>query len=321
VTKLVVGAYTADMGGRAEGLAVLPDGHRVATPSPSYVIASEGILYAVNEGAGRVSSYSADELSLLSTQPTGGRWPCHLAVSAGHVICANYGSGSVSVHPVAGGVIGERTDLVQHSGRGPDAERQEGAHPHQVKIADDGTVTIVDLGIDRLVHYRLDAGRLRRLGETVLPPGTGPRHYVDGPERRYVVAELGSAVLTLDGDDVVAVTPATASDVHNQPSAIGLSGGFLYLANRGADTVSTFRLSDGLPVAVAETSSGGAWPRDLAVTADGLVVANERSHHLAFFRLDAGIPVLVETLETPSPTCVLTISPDWPRRSYRSPHR
>jgi 6-phosphogluconolactonase len=310
VKQLVIGAYTPDMGGKAEGLALLPGGARLATPSPSYVIASGPYLYAVNEGAGLVSSYTLDGLQLLSTQPTGGQWPCHLALHDGHLIAANYGSGSVSVHPVTGGVIGERTDLVRHTGAGPDAERQEGPHTHQVKIGPDGTVTVVDLGIDRLVHYRFDAGRLHRTGETKLPPGTGPRHYVDGPQRRYVVAELGSAVVSLQGDEVLASTPATASQVHNQPSAAALAGEYLYLANRGADTITTFRLdADGLPVPVAETPSGGAWPRDLALTDDGLAVANERSHNVAYFRLDDGIPVLVASEATPSPTCVLPLNP------------
>jgi 6-phosphogluconolactonase len=312
VNRLVVGAYTSDMGGKAEGLTVLPGG-QLATPSPSYVIADGSVLFAVNEGEGAVSSYSLDiagGLRMLSTQPTGGNWPCHLALHDGYLIAANYGSGSVSVHPVVEGVIGARTDLVQHSGAGPNTKRQEGPHPHQVRAAD-GTVTIVDLGLDQLVHYRLDSGRLNRVGATVLPAGSGPRHYVDHPSgRRYVVAELGSAVLTLEGEVVVATTAATAYHVENLPSAITLAGDYLYVANRGADTIATFRLDDeGVPVPVAEVPSGGVWPRDFALTGDGLVVANERSHNLAYFRLSRGVPVATgETVETGSPTSVLPIS-------------
>ncbi|TQS44736.1 lactonase family protein [Cryptosporangium phraense] len=312
MTRLVVGTYTADMNGSGAGLLVRPGG-ALDTPSPSYVIASAGVLYAVNEGAGTVSSYAlgpGGAPELRSTASTGGTWPCHLALADGYLLAANYGSGSVSVHPVADGIVGPATDLVRHSGSGPDADRQEGPHAHQVVPGPDGRVTVVDLGIDRLVEYRLASGRLERLAETVLPPGSGPRHVVTHPSgRRYVAAELGSAVLTLEGGSVVASTPATAKDGPNQPSAIVLTGDHLYLANRGADTIAAFRLdSRGVPAPLAEVPCGGAWPRDLALVGGGLVAANERSHGLAYFDLVDGVPVPTGRVdEVGSPTCVLPL--------------
>jgi 6-phosphogluconolactonase len=315
MTRLVIGSYTAEMDGTGVGLVVVPGGE-LATPAPSFAVADPPFLYAVNElPSGAVSSYriSADgALAHVSTQPTGGAWPCHLAVHDGWLIAANYGSGSVSVHPVGpDGVLGERTDLVQHDGRGPHPERQEGPHTHQVKVAADGTVTVVDLGIDRLVHYRLDGGRLHRAGETAVPDGAGPRHYVVHPSGRwYVAAELGSAVLTLEQGAVVASIPATTSDVPNQPSAIALSADarFLYLANRGADTISVFRVGAELSFA-AEVSCGGRWPRDLVVDGDRLIVANQKSNRVVTFRLgDDGTPVPTgEVIETGSPTSVLPL--------------
>ena len=304
-----MGSYTSDMGGKGSGLTSVPGGH-AAGPSPSFVITDGSYLYAVNEGAGSVSSYAADTLAPLSTQPTGGQWPCHLALADGYLLTANYGSGSVSVHPVGDGLVEPRTDLVEHAGTGPNAERQEGPHAHQVVVAADGTVTVVDLGIDRLVHYRLEDGRLIRLGDTVLPPGTGPRHVASHPSGRwYVAGELSSAVLTLADGVVVGSVPATAADGPNQPSAIALSadGQYLYLANRGPDTITAYRLdADGRPVPLAEVPTGGHWPRDFALVDDGLVVANERSHTLVRFRLEDGVPVPTgEVVEVGSPTCVL----------------
>ncbi|GAA3392924.1 lactonase family protein [Cryptosporangium minutisporangium] len=334
MNTLAVGSYTSDMNGSGDGLTVLPGGH-LAVASPSYVIADAGTLYAVHEGEGTVASYTLADggaLRPLSTQPTGGASPCHLArvgahttvpagrhpegrlpVPGGHLVVANYSSGSVSVHPVSLGRIGPRTDLVQHVGAGPDPDRQEGPHPHQILVGADGTITVVDLGLDRLIHYRLDDGALTRTGETVLPPGSGPRHAVVHPSRRwYVAAELAAAVLTLENDVVVATTPATTSDEPTLPSGIVLSpdGRYLYLANRGADTVATFHLDDaGIPALVSEVPSGGVWPRDLALTGDGLVVANERSHTLVFLDLADGVPVPGgRTVEVASPTCVRPVA-------------
>ncbi|MFG1928114.1 lactonase family protein [Cryptosporangium sp. NPDC048952] len=308
-TRLVIGSYTSDMDGTGIGLSSVPGGH-VVTPSPSYVITDGSYLYAVNEGEGAVSSFTIDTLELLSTQSTGGQWPCHLALIDGYLLAANYGSGSVSVHPVADGKIGPRTSLVQHQGTGPDAERQEGPHAHQIVSGPDGAVTVVDLGIDRLVHYSFADGALTRTGETALPPGTGPRHVAVHPSGRwYVAGELNSTVVTLLSGKVVATTPSTAVDGHNQASAIALSGDHLYVANRGPDTIAAFRLdAHGVPAPIAEVSTGGSWPRDFALVDDGLVVANERSSTLVWFSLEDGIPVPTgKTVETGSPTSVLPL--------------
>jgi 6-phosphogluconolactonase len=315
MTRLVIGSYTAEMNGTGTGLRVVPGGSIVA-PAPSFVVADHPFLYAVHElPTGAVSSYrmSGDGgLEWLSTQPTGGGGPCHLALHDGYLMVANYGSGSVSVHPVGpDGVLGERTDLVRHEGHGPDPDRQEGPHTHQVKVAADGTVTVVDLGIDRLVHYRLDGGRLHRTGSTEVPAGSGPRHCVVHPSGRwYVAAELGSVVLTLAKGAVLASTPATTFGGHNQPSGIALSADarWLYLANRGADTVAAYRVGDDLTF-LGEVSCGGAWPRDLVVDGDLIHVANQNSHNVVTFRIGAdGLPVPTgDVLETGSPTSVLPV--------------
>ncbi|WP_035857672.1 lactonase family protein [Cryptosporangium arvum] len=305
-TRLVIGSYTSDMAGTGVGLSVVPGGH-VASPSPSYVITDGSYLYAVNEGSGEVSSYALDTLEVLSTQSTGGQWPCHLALIDGYLLAANYGSGSVSVHPVVDGTIGARTSLVQHEGTGPNPERQEGPHAHQIVPGPGGRVTVVDLGIDRLVHYTFADGTLTRVGETPLPPGTGPRHVAVHPSGRwYVAGELNSTVVTLADGDVAAITPCTAVDGPNQASAIAIAGDHLYVANRGPDTITAFRLdAAGVPEPIAEVPTGGHWPRDFALVDDGLVVANERSNTLTWFTLEDGVPVPTgRTLETGSPTSV-----------------
>src|SRR5205807_5304274 len=121
--------------------------------------------------------------NLLSKAPTGGDAPCHLMWHpAGYLLAANYGGGSVAVHVLGtDGVVGPRVDLVQHKGSGPNAERQEGPHVHEVRMAGD-LVVVVDLGLDRLVSYRLDpdSGKLTVAADPFARthPGAGPRHAV-----------------------------------------------------------------------------------------------------------------------------------------------
>ena len=59
---------------------------------------------------------------------------------------------------------------------------------------------------------------------------------------------------------------------------------------------------------VGEVSTGGSWPRDLALDGEWLYVANERSHLVVTYRIDpaTGLPSPTgDVVSTPSPTCVL----------------
>ena len=69
-------------------------------------------------------------------------------------------------------------------------------------------------------------------------------------------------------------------------------GRFVYVANRGPDTVSVFAWNGESATLIAEVPTGGEWPRHLALIDDHLYVANERSHTVTVFRVDpdTGIP-------------------------------
>jgi 6-phosphogluconolactonase (cycloisomerase 2 family) len=334
VTDLVyVGSYGSGIAiyGREDDRLTLID--RVDSPDPSFLVAdlSRGALFACNElTANAVSSFVIEpdgRLRPLSTQPTGGTLPCHLMLHpAGYLMTANYGSGSVSVHPVLpDGTLGERVALVEHHGRGADPQRQAGPHAHEVKLAS-GEVVVVDLGMDRLIGYRFDAGT-GELARAVDPfarsrPGAGPRHAVAHPSGRWYVAnELDSTVSVFEPDfelrelHLTASLPATLSTPKepNFPAGIALSADtrHLYVSNRGANTITTFGIDDaGALHGLDESPTGGVWPRHFAIVDDLLMVANEQSGQVTGLRLDpaTGVPQPLGVLvETGTPTCVLPL--------------
>lgn len=317
MSMLLIGGYTGDKG-HGKGITVL-DGDEVAgvipADSPSWIARHPvlPVLYAVAEvDDGHVHAFSLADGSLgqdLGCGETGGAEPAHLAVdsSGRFLITANYSGGSISVHRLAeDGSITARTDLVEHTAHG-DHPRQASAHPHMVRQVGD-RIVVIDLGGDGAYLYRLtDDGRLIRDDVITMPAGSGPRHMLSAGGRYYLTAELSGEVLCYNADRQFAGSvPASRSARPNQPSELASNGQYLYVANRGPNTVSVFALGDSLPEYLTEVPVGD-WPRHIAVDGDLLYAANERSHELMVLRIDpqTGIPGHERTISVPSPTVIV----------------
>lgn len=312
---MYVGAYTPDMEGRGTGITVcrqdpatgLLGAPSAAIPaiSPSYLAPhpSGRFVYAVSErgGEGAVGAYSVQDERLvpLGEVSTLGAGPCHLAAdpTGRFVVVANYG-GSVTVHPIADdGTLGEAATHVRLTGSGPVKERQASSHAHQVTFADGGEWLVVcDLGSDTVYHLRFDAeaGTIAEGPKLTLPPGTGPRHIAYGPAGfAWLVGELNATVTPLRADPItgaltIAGKPFVLSGGQGVPSAIVASadGRFVYVANRGPDTVSVLSVGGGGIALVEETPTGGAWPRDVAIVNGVLYAANQHGDTITAFRCD-----------------------------------
>jgi len=306
------------------------------TVNPTWVVFSDDgrFVYAACEGAeGGVAALELDadgELSLLGIQPTGGSETCHVALVNGgtHLVAANYGSGSIAVHPVlADGSLGERTHAVQHVGSGPYTERQAGPHAHMIAEDPAGRhILVLDLGTDTVFTYVLDpeTGTLTESSRTILRGAFGPRHLAFHPngELVYVVGELGFEIAVCEYDvETGTLNPVTIVPVVEGggelgvdfPSGIRVSpdGRFLYAAVRGPDLLRTYSLADPrIPEFVSAVPTGGSWPRDIVLSPDGTLLfsANQLADVVTVFRLDpaTGVPVPTgATLEIPAPACVL----------------
>lgn len=303
---------------------------RTPTPNPSWLTRSPDgrFLYTVDElesPSVLAFAITEDGLRALGSAPTGGEAPCHLLWHpAGYLLAANYTSGSVSVHPLGDdGAVGPRVDLVQHKGSGPNP-RQEGPHAHEVRLVGD-LVVVVDLGLDKLIGYRLDpaTGELSVAADPFARthPGAGPRHAVAHPNGRWYVAdELDSTVAVFDPDPTtgvlhqVATVPSTLStvDSENLPAGIALSRDAtrLYVSNRGHDTITTYDVdAAGGLTPIDEVSCGGSWPRHFAIVDDVMLVANQKSDSVDAFALDStGLPRPTgDSVTVGTPTCVLPV--------------
>ncbi|MER7515426.1 lactonase family protein [Streptomyces sp. NPDC126499] len=332
-----VGSFTA-AGGRGV-LAVEVDeasgaltvtGASDAVADPSFLALDGDVLYAVSEtDAGAVAAFDVTGPAprpLGAPVPVNASGPTHLALAAGHVLTANYTSGSVTSLPrAADGTLGPVAGLVRHEGSGPVADRQGGPHAHQVLPDPSGRwVLAVDLGTDSVMVTVLDpaTGALTPHGRSALRPGTGPRHLAFHPAgtHAYVLNELEPTLTVCRWDAETGVltplgetrlipedtAPAYPSEVVAAPD-----GRFLWVAVRGTDTLAVLALdADGAAARpVASVPCGGHWPRDLALGPSGrhLYAANERSGDVTWFTLDpqTGVPARAGSLPAPAASCVV----------------
>ena len=251
------------------------------------------IVYGTASARGVVKAWRvADGAAVPLGEITSGEDPCHLAVdpSGRLLVAANYGSSTLTLIALAeDGSFGAMASLVLE-GQGPDAERQEAAHPHQV-LFHDGIMLVVDLGADLVRRFAFDLGQsvdrmLTPIEPLAAPAGSGPRHGVFLPDGRLALSgELGSS-LVVGAMARPAVWESTASTLRrgaarsrtprNYPGDVQRSedGRFVYLANRGHDTIAAFDVTSAAPRLVAEVESGGAWPQHLLVLGDRCLVAN-----------------------------------------------
>jgi 6-phosphogluconolactonase len=305
----------------------------VANPSFLAIAPSANVLYAVDEqdnGGVSALSLSSGGLRTINTQSSQGAGPAYLCVhpSGRYVLAANYDSGSVVVLPVrADGGLGLASDVDQHTGAGPDLERQEGPHAHQILSDPTGQyLHSVDLGTDSVYAYQLDlaTGKLALRHQVKLRAGSGPRHLAFHPNGQfaYIVTELGGTVITCRYIDGLLAPqreqpsiPMPVPGLRNAPAEVLVSsdGRFVYVSNRGTDSISVFAVGpDGQLTLMATSSCGGKTPRHIGIDPMGryLFSANQDSNIVTSFKVDkasGGLSPVAQPLLTPMPVCTLTL--------------
>lgn len=354
---LLVGTYTAG-DSKSKGIYVLrfdrrsgrisPHGVVEGVEEPSFLIAGRDrkFVYSVNETleyngqkSGSVSSFVLERqtgsLRFINKQPSMGGAPCHLTMSRDgkFVLVANYLGGNVAVLPVnKDGSLAPAVDVDQHSGSGPNKDRQDAAHAHSVILDANGRFAFAnDLGVDRIFIYEFDpkAGRLtpnRDQSYYQTKPGAGPRHFKFHPSGKYalVINELDMTISSLAYEpgkgtlkelQTVSTVPSgfsgenTCADLHITPD-----GAFVYGSNRGHDSLAGFRFdtSTGRMESIGHTSTGGKTPRNFTIDPAGrfILVANQRSDSIVPFEIEkktGRLKPIGSAVSVPSPVCLQLI--------------
>ncbi|UUU20070.1 lactonase family protein [Streptomyces sp. DSM 40750] len=323
-----LGVLVAAVGEESGALTVI--GAADDVPDPSYLTLSpEGdTLYAVGDTTpGAVAAYrvTSDKPELTGPPAAVGDGPTHLCLHAGHVLTADYGSGSVTAVPLRpdGTLAATASGKLRHTGSGPHPRRQQEPHAHQVLPDPSGRWFLgVDLGTDSVRVCALEDGVPVVHHETALRPGSGPRHlafHPDGPDgsRVYVLNELAPTVTVCRWNafegllEPLGETPvlphAPEGDAYPSGLVVSPDGRFVWTATRGTDVLSVLAVEGAGLRLVTTVPCGGHWPRALAHAAGTLYVANERSGDVTWFTADpdTGVPVRGGSIEAPAASCVV----------------
>ena len=326
-------AYRFDAGtGKLDPVGLVGE---LARPSFLAIHPNRRYLYAVSELAN--SSVTAFEINAgtgmltpLNTVPAKGSSACHLVVdqTGKSLVVANYGNGSVAVFRVgADGRLSESTAQVQHSGSGPDP-RQRGPHAHAVVLSQDNRFVFVpDLGLDKILAYRLDPAQATLTANdppfVTVAPGSGPRHFAFHPNGKfaYSVNEMKSSVTAFSYDrkngaltnlQTVSNLPQDFSGTDNSAEIdVDPAGKFLYASNRGHDSITIYKidLHKGTLETVDRVLTQGKTPRGFKIDPTGgyLLAANQDSGSIVVFKRSAATGRLTptgQTVNVGSPVCI-----------------
>jgi len=322
-----VGGYTtSDRNGRGDGVHVYridPQSgmwelcqHLDGLANPSlFTVRNDGrVLFSVHGGRDHISAFrissSDGHLTLLSQMPCQGSNPVDAALDndARHLVVANYSSGTVAVMPLEpDGRMLPAHQVHELTGKpGPDPVEQSASHPHAVIFDPTGRFVIVpDKGFDCTFVFRFDysTGRIEPTtqGYIASRPGAAPRHCIFHPSQPllYVNNELDSTVTAFawnatDGGltELQIVETLSQRDAgRNTTAEIGVTadGRFLYVSNRGHDSIARFAIAnDGHLRLLGTTPTGGKRPRffTLDPTGNFLFAANQESDNIVTFRVD-----------------------------------
>jgi 6-phosphogluconolactonase len=277
-------------------------------------------LYSVHGGRNLISAFALDRrtgmLTLLNQVDCQGNNPVDSALDPTErfLVIANYGTGAVAVMPVGeDGRLGPVSQLVQLEGTpGPDPKQQASSHPHAVIFDPTGQFVVVpDKGFDRTFFFRFQDGRLTptEQGSFQSAAGAAPRHTTFHPALPvlYVNNELDSTVTVFDWTAARATELQVVSTVpdgyagQNTTAEIAVSpnGRYLYVSNRGQDSIVRFVVSadSGRLTYADHVLTGGARPRFFTLGPDAktLFAANQDSDDITVFDIDPAAGSLTPT--------------------------
>ena len=278
--------------------------------NPSYLSVNKDVLYTVSETeTGGIASYKIldgrDQLEQLNFQSINQSLPCYISTNIDRtkLIVANYGSGSICMYEIlSDGTIGNSLY----------SKTYVNSHMHFAEFVDN-CIYGIDLGNDTLNIYSED---MSSNFELKLDKNSGPRHAVILNDYIYIVTELSNQLLVYKKDTlelVQKISTVKNQELESYAGAIIISNDhkYIYVTNRGENTISVFSIVDSKLKMIQNISSFGDFPRDIVfnTTEEYAFVANQKSNNISLFKRDVSTGILTKIEENAifinSPSCIV----------------
>lgn len=298
--KLIVGTYTKR---DSEGIYTADFNQGILSNlelkfplmNPTYFARLDHTMFAVSQKDKQGGLACFEHGQFVNEVLQEGSTPCFVdAVKEKNlVLSANYHKGNIISYaytPKKG------IRLIQKIEYGPQS------HAHYIKYFKQlDEVLVCDLGLNRIVAYSVDPYLMLHPKYTfACKEGQGPRHLIVHPTKPliYVFCELSSELLILVHDgfglrqsQVISTLPANEQDIKSGAAIrIDPKGKFVYVSNRGHDSISVFKLDESGKHAelIQNIKSQGVHPRDFNLSPDGkfLVVVHKDSDNAVVFAID-----------------------------------
>lgn len=278
---------------------------------PMYAIIRDNKMYVVlreidaQTHFGGILSFEIDENGSLinptEIESTNGIVPCHLEVTDKGKYIVNY---------LSGNIVKMWEKIVTHKGKGTHPTRQEAPHTHFVTSSPDKKYILCsDLGLDKIFVYTMN---LEKVSEVNAPKGHGPRHLIfsDDGKMCFVANELESTVTAFQYNDGKLDTVDTVSCLPNEcivnstASAIRFSDGFVYVSNRGDNSIAVMQFINNKLRFINTIDCFGNFPRDFQILGDYIISTNEKSNDISVIDKDS-FKLIDIVKNIPSPVCVV----------------
>lgn len=338
--KLFIGGYTKKTSKgiyqlplqNNESLAVGKAQNIIQVSGPTYFQIDHDLVFTIdkpNDQEGGISVFKkvSQGYEKVASHLTPGSSPAYVGINRKkkQLYTANYHTGLISVFTYndKGNLQLLASTTHQKETLGPRPEQVDGPHPHFFDETPAHNLVCCDLGNDSVSFYQVHEHELKLLARYQSEAGFGDRHLVFSKDGNYfyVAGELSSKIEVVKFDEkqfkfeklqTISTIPSSWTS-HNGAAAIRISrdGNFIYVSNRGNDSIAVFAVQkDHTLKLIQRISVYGEFPRDFNwdESQNYVVVANQNTDNATLYKRNAdtgNLTILQKDIKTPEGTCVI----------------
>ncbi len=250
--------------------------------APSFVIEGDGYIYTYSKEKIKLVSYKKEnnKLILIDEISIPGSTLTHLAYSKKHqsLYAASYADGAYLKVEVKDGIFSNLIYRLQ--------ENNSKCH-HVALSKNEDNIYVTNISLDEIFIYDFN---LNYKESYILPNGVGPRHLIIIDEYLYVVTEYSNEVIVLNNKGEIIQRISTINDYKKESfgATIIEMDGYIYVSNRGMDTIAIYKLNNYHLTFIKMIPSFGNHSRHMIKTSDKkyIISFNKNSNRISFINIE-----------------------------------